>query len=476
VTLDIDTDSDGIGNFYDTDDDGDIMPDDWEVANGFDPLDPADAMLDEDGDGSSNLTEYTAGTDPLNSADFPAGSLDANHITVADVTPDGFSVIWQVDEPSTGDLAIYDSADVLLSDVFRESESEFHPPAEDIGVMKVRVTGLQPDTTYRFQTLTIAKADGLAVFTPAYPQLMEVTTESATVVVNNDPVKQMIYDEDGNPGDGALLLASVEGGDYPVSAWVGQDVETPWARIDLNQVYSALTHENLQLMGGEEMSLWSIGGVLGNYVNMQKVQPQANSNHTAIPDFAYLSPETGLDVNLKIDLNIIGFLSHSTHAMTAYDLLLYLKEQAGDPSVVDNITRYNKQTGIWETASWFEGEPAGLDFQIEPDESYLVYMKQDMDNVWFEGIACGANTDLAPGLNLVSLPSPNGFPTFTSYEMLQSLGDASQVSSVQRYDDTYGWQTTSWFAGVPSGVNFDARLGEGYLIYMNEEKENWRPY
>ena len=121
-------------------------------------------------------------------------------------------------------------------------------------------------------------------------------------------------------------------------------------------------------------------------------------------------------------------------------------------------------------------EPAGSNFQIKADESYLVDMNRDLDSVWFEGIAHGANIDLMPGLNLVSLPSPYGFPNFTGYQVLQSLGDASQVYSVEKYDDLTGWQTASWFGGEPSGVNFDTRLGEGYLIYMNEEKGNWRPY
>ena len=46
------------------DSDGDGLPDAWEIANGLNPYDPADASADSDGDGMTNLQEYLAGTNP----------------------------------------------------------------------------------------------------------------------------------------------------------------------------------------------------------------------------------------------------------------------------------------------------------------------------------------------------------------------------------------------------------------------------
>ena len=52
--------------FPSADSDGDRMPDEWESAHGFDPMDPSDALADADNDGWSNLGEYLAGTVPRN--------------------------------------------------------------------------------------------------------------------------------------------------------------------------------------------------------------------------------------------------------------------------------------------------------------------------------------------------------------------------------------------------------------------------
>ena len=74
------------------------MPDRWELANGLDPKDAADALLDADAEGLANANEYAAGTDPKDPASclvLKITRLDNGLLRMAFVALEGRSYLLQ---------------------------------------------------------------------------------------------------------------------------------------------------------------------------------------------------------------------------------------------------------------------------------------------------------------------------------------------------------------------------------------------
>ena len=74
-----DADGDGLPDVDDPDDDNDFIPDSWELRYGLNIKNPADANLDSDNDGYSNLREYLADSNPTDPT--------SNPISIDDITP-----------------------------------------------------------------------------------------------------------------------------------------------------------------------------------------------------------------------------------------------------------------------------------------------------------------------------------------------------------------------------------------------------
>jgi hypothetical protein len=100
-----DTDGDGDPDCFDDDDDDDGLPDEYELAQGLDPLDAGDADDDPDLDGRVHLLEYGDGTDPW-TYDGPGVPLPLEPIDVAVDTNLPELVIDNVEHP-LGDDVVY---------------------------------------------------------------------------------------------------------------------------------------------------------------------------------------------------------------------------------------------------------------------------------------------------------------------------------------------------------------------------------
>jgi hypothetical protein len=192
-------------------------------------------------------------------------------LMVTDVTPVQFCVVWATSEPAFGWLNVFldPEATTPYTGAVVTSESAEHPPAEDIGVMKVKVVGLKPDTEYFFQTETIAKADNTVHLSP----LKRVRTEKVSIIVRNDVLAHKVGIGENKPALGMLVIASVDKASHPVSGWVGDGVPDQWGAIDTNNFYDRETHVNLELEGGEVINLMLFGGSLGS-VDTQGTVPE----------------------------------------------------------------------------------------------------------------------------------------------------------------------------------------------------------
>ncbi len=158
------------------DSDGDGIPDDFELANGLDPNNPADAFADPDRDGLTNLEELQAGTDlfdPDTDADrlldgdeLAAGTDPLLFDTDGDQVSDGLEITAGSDplDPSSVDLAPILSTltaeptnfVLVFNTVIGEASRRVQVSATLVDGSVIDVTGGPYGTGYASSDLTVA--------------------------------------------------------------------------------------------------------------------------------------------------------------------------------------------------------------------------------------------------------------------------------------------------------------------------------
>jgi Zn-dependent metalloprotease len=161
--------------------------------------------------------------------------------------------------------------------------------------------------------------------------------------------------------------------------------------------------------------------------------------------------DNGLDHNVLLktalkDTTCNCYLSITrTDGGSNYYMVPFLKED-GSISVVAEIT-----------------ENAGHLLQVLYDshtENYYFERSQDFPESCFNA---SFDHTLDQGMNLFSYPVEVP-PTMTSYQLIQELGTPDEVIKIQRFNGS--WETTNYFMGEPSGVDFPIKNGEGLVVYM----------
>jgi hypothetical protein len=215
-------------------------------------------------------------------------------VRVTDVTTSSFCVVWMTDVAADPSVEVY--ADNSLQQRLSEgilitpmpaTSSKAAQAAREKGIVKVRVSGVLPATTYYVRTVT---KDSLNSDSVGYSALQQVTTASSIVLyrpVNgtvqalaNDLMAFPVYirpsDTAAEPGLGDLVILEEEASLYPISAFVGDGAVSPEGMLDLNNLFGD-DGANGIVSGNETITLRIYrAGTLATLVHYRKA-PQNSS-------------------------------------------------------------------------------------------------------------------------------------------------------------------------------------------------------
>lgn len=224
-----------------------------------------------------------------------AGTAVLSEPVITDVSDRSFSIVWTSSEPADPSVAVFTDAaatqpaantvltafpvhtgnPALRLAVREQSRQQIMTDARNRGVMKLKVSGLAPQTTYYLklgamsqisQQTTLCPDAGalLCIDTP----VLVITTEAGATREYNPGSGLQLFTNDqllyrvagGVSGD--LVISAIEGARYPVSSFVGDGVPAPFALVDLNNLYSNSSGVSQRIAGSVPEASGDAGEVL----------------------------------------------------------------------------------------------------------------------------------------------------------------------------------------------------------------------
>ncbi len=193
-------------------------------------------------------------------------------VRITDVTTSSFSVVWMTDVAADPSVEVYaDSSmqqrvtDGVTITPMPAGSSRAAQAAQTKGIMKVRVSGVLPATTYHVRTITKDTANPDSI---NYSVLQDVTTAAAVALYHtaggaaqglaNDLVAFPLYvrpmEQTAEPRLGDLIIFEETGASYPISAFAGEGALSPEGILDMNNLFGG-DGSSLAIAGGETISL-----------------------------------------------------------------------------------------------------------------------------------------------------------------------------------------------------------------------------
>lgn len=202
-------------------------------------------------------------------AALPARAVTITNVTVVNVTPTGFSVLWRA-SASTPSIAVFADAagttnlagqlgvtafplhtgNPALTNAYdrRLAAAVTRQKTATAGLNLMRVTGCQPGTTYYFR-LTSTPASGAPAVHPASGPLPAVTTENENTFVLNS--QQLVLDLMGADTEGFIVLLSSTNSPHPLAAVVGDGVNTNQVFFSVSDLFALGGGGNFALPGAQ---------------------------------------------------------------------------------------------------------------------------------------------------------------------------------------------------------------------------------
>ncbi len=175
-------------------------------------------------------------------------------------------------------------------------------------------------------------------------------------------------------------------------------------------------------------------------------------------------------IHLLRGFNVINYTGRVNPVLTAFEFI----RMVGDQSEIESIYQLDRAIQTLKFVKYnASGEPEGEDFEIVNGEGLIIYSKVEKDvDLYFTKDCPGI--DLLEGVNIVGIFCAS--PDMTAFQLLINLGSAN-VSSIQRFNPTTGEFETAGYglSGQCVGVDFPIEAGEGYFVFMKQEKLGFKP-
>jgi hypothetical protein len=137
------------------------------------------------------------------------------------------------------------------------------------------------------------------------------------------------------PAEGTLLLATVEGGNHPITAFVGDCIELPDAIIDLNNVFSREAHENLDLSQGQNFTLLNFRGCWGNSIVTYNVPEDLSLSEVKPPEFGLKAGWNMVSFQIEPGVTdietVLGPIMNKVNVIWAYDASIWFRYDKNNP-------------------------------------------------------------------------------------------------------------------------------------------------